>query len=104
MVLDLHHVNKYVPKVRFRVDDWRVLCTDAFSTAWDGKNNWLDPPVYLISRTILHLEFSGATGVFLVPKWPSTFFLLILFPTHGFRPSVRQVLEFVSGRFLNEFK
>ena len=27
---------------------------DAFSVDWAGENNWLVPPIYLISRTIFH--------------------------------------------------
>ena len=40
---------------------------DAFSVDWAGENNWLVPPVYLIGRTIFHLEACGARGVLVVP-------------------------------------
>ena len=67
---------------------------DAFSTSWAAENNWLVPPVYLISRTILHLGVSRAGGVLLVPKWLSAVFWPILFSRFGSRFSVKQVLEF----------
>ena len=74
---------------------------DAFSRSWAGENNWLVRPVYLISRTNLHLEVYRAGGVLLVPKWPSAVFWPILFPTFGSLFSVKQVLEFTdtSGIF-----
>ena len=62
--------------------------------AGQRENNWLVPPVYLISRTILHLEVSGAGGNLLVPKSSSAVFWPILFPTYGSRFLVKLVLEF----------
>ena len=56
---------------------------DAFSTDWVGENNWLVPPVYLISRVIFHLEACSAPSVLVVPKWPSAVFWTIIFPTGG---------------------
>ena len=52
---------------------------DAFSVDWAGENNWLVPPVYLIGRTIFHLEACGARGVLVVPYWPSAVFWPIVF-------------------------
>ena len=67
---------------------------DAFSVGWAGENNWLVPPVYLISRTIFHLEVCGARGVLVVPNWPSAVFWPILFPLGGHRASIVQCIEF----------
>ena len=47
----------------------------AFSVDWAGENNWLVPPIYLISRTIFHLEVCDARGVLVIPKWLSAAFL-----------------------------
>ena len=66
---------------------------DAFSVDWTGENNWLVPPIYLISRTIFHLEVCGARGVLVMPKWLSAAF----WPT---RPSVLQVVEFSDRSFV----
>ena len=41
---------------------------DAFSVTWLGDNNWLVPPVHLVSHTILHLESCRASSTLLVPK------------------------------------
>ena len=65
---------------------------DAFSVDWAGENNWLVPPIYLISRTIFHLEVCGARGV--IQKWLSAAYWPIVFPMGGLRPSVLQVVEF----------
>lgn len=73
---------------------------DAFSADWAGENNWLVPPVYLISRVIFHLEACSARGVLVVPKWPSAVFWPIIFPAGGRRASVIQVIEFADPSFV----
>ena len=39
---------------------------NAFSTSWEYENNWLVPPIYLISNTILHLLTCQAQGTLIV--------------------------------------
>ena len=57
---------------------------EAFSVDWVGENNRMVPPVYLISRSILHLEVFRAHGVVVVLKWPSAAFgSLFFFPGRG---------------------
>ena len=73
---------------------------DAFSVDWAGENNWLVPPIYLISRLIFHLEVCGARGVLVIPKWLSAAFWPTVFPMGGLRPSVRQVVEFSDLSFV----
>ena len=61
---------------RFYSKFWRPGAegVDTFSVDWAGENNWLVPPIYLISRTIFHLEGCN--------NWCSIFndFMLIGFP------------------------
>ena len=73
---------------------------DAFSVHWAGDNNWIVPPVYLISRAIFHLEVCKARGVMIIPCWPSAVFWPIVFPMGGLRASVIQVLEFPDPSFV----
>ena len=68
---------------------------DAFSVDWAGENNWLVPPIYLISRTIFHLEVCGAPGVLVIPKWLSAAFWPNVFPMAGLRPSFLTLLLFL---------
>ena len=58
------------------------------------------PPIYLISRTIFHLEVCGARGVLVIPKWLSAAFWPTMFPMDGLRPSVLQVVEFSDPSFV----
>ena len=44
---------------------------DAFSTSWQGENNWLFPPPSIVSRVIKHLIFSKADATLVIPFWPS---------------------------------
>ena len=62
---------------------------DAFSADWAGENNWLVPPVYLISHVTFHLEACSACGVLVVLKWPSAVFWPIIFPAGGRRTSFK---------------
>ena len=41
---------------------------DAFSVSWEGQNNWLVPPIYLVPRVILHCIACQAVGTLVVPK------------------------------------
>ena len=52
---------------------------NAFSVAWAGENNWLVPPIFLISKVILHLLSCKAKGVLVAPCWPSAPFWPLLF-------------------------
>ena len=58
------------------------------------------PPIYLISRTIFHLEVCGARGVLVIPKWLLAAFWPTVFPMDGLRPSVLQVAEFSDPSFV----
>jgi len=54
----------------------RWLCpgcegVDAFTLNWSGENNWLVPPVYLISRVLRHMIHFKESGTLVVPYWPS---------------------------------
>ena len=73
---------------------------DALSVDWAGENNWMVPPIYLISRTVFHLEVCGARGVLVIPKWLLAPFWPIVFPMGGLRPSVLQVVQFSDPSFL----
>ncbi len=52
---------------------------NAFSVSWEGENNWLVPPVFLISKTILFLLSCRAKGVLIAPCWPSAPFWPLIF-------------------------
>ena len=44
---------------------------DAFTVSWEGDNNWLVPPVFLIPRVIRHMKSGKEHGTLVVPFWPS---------------------------------
>ena len=74
---------------------WTLGCehANAFSRDWAGENNWLVPPVYLISSTIRHLLTCSAVGTIIVPYWPSAPFWPLIFRS----PDVKQ-------SFVKDFK
>lgn len=52
---------------------------DAFSVDWSQENNWLVPPVPLISQVVMHVIACKAKGTLIVPKWPSSTFWPMVF-------------------------
>ncbi|CAC5380035.1 unnamed protein product [Mytilus coruscus] len=47
---------------------------DAFAYDWSKFNNWVVPPVILITRAINHMQMCKAKGVLVEPKWKSAIF------------------------------
>jgi hypothetical protein len=58
---------------------------DCFTQDWGSSYNWLVPPVYLVSKAILHVLYCRARATLVVPKWPSSPFWPILFGSFGLR-------------------
>lgn len=68
---------------------------DAFSFDWKFDNNWIVPPVRLISRVISHLIACKATGVLDAPKWSvSPFWSCIVNNDGTFKDVVIECVEF----------
>jgi hypothetical protein len=47
---------------------------DAFAYDWFGHNNWLVPPMHLVSRCLIHMQLCKAKGTLVMPKWKSALF------------------------------
>ena len=44
---------------------------DAFAFDWSMNNNWVVPPINLVSKTVNHMRMCGAKGTLVIPKWKS---------------------------------
>ena len=68
---------------------------DALSISWAGENNYVVPPVTLVSRVLMHMRSSACNGLIFVPRWPSAAFWPFLVDDAGFfRDFVVDYLEF----------
>ncbi len=78
---------------RYNSLSWNPGCeaVDAFSQDWSGENNWLVPPVFLISRAIRHARDCRAEGSLIVPLWESAPFWPLL------RGGTDRYRDFVQG-------
>ena len=84
---------------------------DAFAFDWRGYNNWLVPPIYLISKTIRHVCTCKATATLVVPLWYSGVFWPLIVNSGGFFQSFVKdwfIFKnpngiFVPGRFSKTF-
>lgn len=87
------NTNAKLPLFNSRFHNPGTAGIDAFAFDWsDSANNWLVPPVHLISRTVQHLVACKAKGTLVCPKWPSASFWPNLFP---FGASAKFILDIV---------
>ena len=71
---------------------------DAFTTTWAAENNWFVPPIYCVSRVILHVLASRAPRSLVVPYWPSSPFWPLSFASaHVCQPFVTDIRIFPSS-------
>ena len=77
------HVNYKIPVFNSRYSCPGSSAVDAFSSSWENENNWLVPPIYLISKTLKHVRASRAVATLLVPVWPSASFWPLLFSKYS---------------------
>ena len=66
--------NRKLFRYNSRFLDYQCKAVDAFSQNWHDTNNWLVPPIHLVSKAVFHLLACGGRGVLIVPKWPSASF------------------------------
>lgn len=96
--------NTKLPRYNSLYWDHRTSAIDAFTC-----NNWMVPPINLVSKCINHLVSCKAVGTLGVPKWPSAAFWPLLFKQNlEYVAYVKDVLEFyevdrifVSGNNVN---
>ena len=53
---------------------WLNPCTetvDAFTVSWEGENNWIFPPPFLLPKVISHMHNNHADGTLIVSLWTS---------------------------------
>ena len=53
---------------------WLNPCTetvDAFTVSWEGENNWIFPPPFLVPKVLSHMHNNHADGTLIVPLWTS---------------------------------
>jgi hypothetical protein len=68
---------------------------DAFSLDWAGENNWLVPPINMISRTVNHIITCNARGTLVAPFWPSAPFWSMIFGNNAvIKSKIADILAF----------
>jgi hypothetical protein len=88
--------NKKVEKFNSRFWVPGTCGVDAFAFDWSSENNWIVPPVLLISRVINHIMICKAKGVLIAPKWKSALFWPLLWNDvdKNYHTFVKDILEF----------
>ena len=51
---------------------------NTFTASWSNDFNWWCPPISLIADTLKHARLCHASGVLLIPEWPSAYFWPLL--------------------------
>jgi hypothetical protein len=69
---------------------------DAFAFNWEGVNNWLVPPVRLVTKVLKHLITCKAHGTLVVPKWESSMFWPFIIEPHNgqFKYFIKDFVEY----------
>ena len=89
------HYNTQLPRFNSRFWNPGTEAVDAFTCDWQDNNNWLCPPVCLITRAICHANNCSAKGTLVVPEWLSAVFWPILFPnTNKPAPFIKEIQTF----------
>jgi ribonuclease HI len=92
------HCNAQLPSFNSRFPCPGSAGTDAFSFDWsETPNNWLVPPVHLITKTVQHLIACKAKGTLVCPKWQSAVFWPILFPLGAPAHVIKEMIEIPAG-------
>jgi len=73
-------VNKKCRSFYARFSDPEAEIIDAFTVDWGGKHFYAFPPFALILRTLRRIINDKATGVVVVPYWPTQSWYLL---SHG---------------------
>ena len=73
--------------MRFNSRFWNPGCedVDSFTVDWGTDNNWVVPPISIVSRVILFMKQRRARGTVVCPKWLSAPYWPLLFP-NGVNP------------------
>ena len=58
--------NRKLFRYNSRFFDYQCEAVDAFSQDWKDTNNWLVPPIHLVSKTVFHLLACGGRGCLIV--------------------------------------
>lgn len=101
-----HSIDRFANHYNHKIPRFNSLCwvpgtenVDSFSLNWSGENNWLVPPVSIVTRVINHLVSCKAVGTLVVPFWPSAPFWPLIF---GFasipKMFILDILEFATGQ------
>ena len=72
------HYNSQLPRFNSRFSSPGTEAVDALFQDWSEENNWVCPPVCLISDAIRCLEQFRALGTLIVPQWASAHFWPLL--------------------------
>jgi len=87
--------NRKIPRFNSRYWNPNTEAVDAFSQNWKSENNWLVPPISMISKTIKYLEFFKCSASLIIPLWKSApFWPLLISNRYQFKPFVKEKLVF----------
>jgi len=90
-----NYYNTKITRFNSRFCNPNSEAVDAFSQNWKSENNWLIPPISLITKTIKHLEFFKCSVSLIIPLWKSApFWPLLISNRYQFKPFIKENLVF----------
>jgi hypothetical protein len=85
------YYNKKIRRFNSRYWNPESEAIDAFTVNWKGENNWVVPPISIISRVVLFMQQIEAVGTLICPCWYSAPYWPLLFP-YDYNP-IRAVMD-----------
>ncbi|VDI17846.1 Hypothetical predicted protein [Mytilus galloprovincialis] len=69
---------------------------DAFAYDWSAFNNWIVPPIYLITRVINYMLICKAKGALVIPKWKSAVYwpMIVNRLTYEYKDYIKDFREY----------
>lgn len=69
---------------------------DAFAYDWSAFNNWIVPPIYLITRVINYMLICKAKGALVIPKWKSAVYwpMIVNHLTYEYKDYIKDFREY----------
>ncbi len=85
------YYNKKIGRFNSRFWNPGSEAIDTFTVKWSNENNWVVPPISLISRVVVFMKQTRVYGTLICPRWISAPYWPLLFPD-GCNP-IRAVVD-----------
>ena len=97
--MNIDYLNAKLPRFNSRFWNPGAESIDTFVIDWHGENNYVCPPICLISRILLHVHNCKAYGTVIIPVWYSApFWPMICEGNNVFKDFILDYMDLPTGK------